>query len=290
MIVERDPAALRRWVRERRIAGERIGLVPTMGALHEGHLRLVDRAAAQSDRVVVSVFVNPLQFGPGEDLDAYPRDEERDRALLANRGVAAMFLPSIEVMYATQPAVRMVSPSLTRTLCGPHRPGHFEGVMTVVAKLLNLCEPDVAVFGRKDAQQAIMIRRMVSELDFAVRVDVAPLVREADGVAMSSRNAYLDPEERSAAVVLSRALEAGHAAWRKGARGADVILSAARGVIEAERRFRPQYVELVDQVHLAPCVVAVADGLLAVAGFIGVTRLIDNIVLGEGLAGDVTVG
>ena len=289
MIVEREPDALRRWVRERRAAGERIGFVPTMGALHEGHLRLVDRAAAQADRVIASVFVNPLQFAPGEDLAAYPRNEERDRALLAERGAALVFLPSVEVMYPGAPAIRLVAPDLTRTLCAPHRPGHFEGVLTVVAKLFHLCEPDVAVFGRKDAQQALLIRRMAADLDFAVHIDVAPTVRETDGLAMSSRNAYLGVADRAAATVLSRALEAGHRAWHVGTRSAEAVIAAAESTLESEPRFRPQYVELVDQDRLGPIVIATGDALLAVAGFVGTTRLIDNIVLGEGLAGDVRV-
>lgn len=289
MIVVRDPAALRRWVREQRARGERVGFVPTMGALHEGHLRLVDRAAAAAEHVICSVFVNPLQFGPGEDFEAYPRDEQRDCDLLAARGVAAVFVPSAAVMYPDAPRVRLVAPDLIRTLCGPHRPGHFEGVLTVVAKLLHIVEPDVAVFGRKDAQQALLIRRMTRDLDFPVTIDVAPTVREPDGLALSSRNAYLDPAGRRSALVLSRALEAGHRAWAGGVADAGAIVEAVRQELAREPGFAPQYVELVDQETLAPRAHGADDALLAAAGHVGVTRLIDNILLGAGLAGDVRV-
>jgi len=261
-----------------------------MGALHEGHLQLVDRARTMADQVVASVFVNPLQFAPTEDWAAYPRDAARDQQLLAERGAAVLFLPSVAVMYPAPPAISLHVPELTRTLCGPHRPGHFEGVLTVVAKLFHLVEPDIAVFGRKDAQQAVLIQRLVHDLDFPVRIDVAPIVREANGLALSSRNAYLSPEQCRTAGVLSRALDAAHVAFTSGITEATDLLQVARKVLAGEPALRAQYVELVDPVSLAALSMGRPEALLAVAAFVGTTRLIDNIILGQGLAGDVRLG
>ena len=195
-----DPLAVREWSRKGRAAGKRIGFVPTMGYLHEGHLRLVDRAREESDLVAMSIFVNPLQFGPKEDLASYPRDLARDRALAEQRGVDCLFVPDDGSMYPEPPLVRVTPGELSAHLCGPWRPGHFEGVLTVVAKLFHILEPDVAVFGRKDVQQARMIVRMVNDLHFPLSIVIAPTMREADGLAMSSRNTYLSASERQSAV------------------------------------------------------------------------------------------
>lgn len=286
MIEISDPEQMRRWSRDRRTAGTRVALVPTMGYLHEGHLSLVERAHALAQAVVVSVFVNPLQFGPHEDFDRYPRDPERDGELALERGVDCLFVPSNQVMYPATPAVRVTPGSLAAHLCGPRRPGHFEGVLTVVAKLLHMVEPDVAVFGRKDAQQAIIIRRMVSELDFPVAIEVAPTVREPDGLALSSRNAYLSEEERLMAPAISRGLESAHRAFEEGERSAERVTGIVREEISREPLFRVEYVDAVDPVSLSPVSVVDADTIVAVAAHIGATRLIDNIVLGQGTEGD----
>jgi pantoate--beta-alanine ligase len=285
-----QPADMRAWSRSARMAGRRIGFVPTMGYLHEGHLRLFDRARQAADVVVASIFVNPIQFGPAEDFERYPRDLARDRALAEARGVDCLFAPSTEAMYPVAPRVRVTPGPLADHLCGPRRPGHFEGVLTVVAKLFHLVEPDVAVFGRKDAQQAVIVRRMIQDLDFPVTCLVAPTVREPDGLALSSRNAYLNPDERRAATALSRGLAAAHAAFAGGERQAEALIAAARRVIEAERLLRLEYVEAVDPEELVPVSTAAPETLLAVAAWAGSTRLIDNIVLGQGLAADEWIG
>src|SRR5216110_1378638 len=200
-----SPKEMRAWSRAERARGRRIGFVPTMGFLHQGHLHLVDRAKQRADHVVLSIFVNPLQFGPTEDLALYPRDLERDRRLAAERGVDCLFVPDTSVMYPVEPLVRVNPGPMADTLEGAARPGHFAGVLTVVAKLFHMVEPDVAVFGRKDFQQAMLVRRMVTDLDFGLEVDIAPTVRELDGLALSSRNGYLDADQRRAALALSRA-------------------------------------------------------------------------------------
>src|SRR6266849_227307 len=208
-----SPKEMRDWSRAERARGRRIGFVPTMGFLHEGHLRLVDRAKQRADRVVMSIFVNPLQFSPAEDLAQYPRDLERDRTLAAERGVDCLFVPDTAVMYPTEPLVRVAPGPMADTLEGAARPGHFAGVLTVVATLFHVVEPDVAVFGRKDYQQAMLVTRMARDLDFPVAIEVAPTVRELDGLALSSRNSYLDPDQRRAALALSRALRAVEQGW-----------------------------------------------------------------------------
>ena len=259
---------------------QHIALVPTMGYLHEGHLTLVDRAREQADHVVLSIFVNPLQFGPSEDLANYPRDLLRDTALAEARGVDAIFAPADAEMYEGKPEVTIIARALSDRLCGHFRPGHFEGVLTVVAKLFNIVQPAVAVFGQKDFQQAVLIKRMVKDLDFRVRIEVAPIVREADGVALSSRNVYLSPAERRSATALSRALfEAAHA-FRSGERAAAALRGRAESVLAADAGVRLQYLELVHPETLASAETADAGHVLAVAAFVGRTRLIDNIVLG----------
>src|SRR3989441_1327176 len=207
---------MRSWSRAERSRRHTIGFVPTMGYFHEGHLRLVDRAQELADRVVVSIFVNPLQFGPHEDLARYPRDLPRDRTLAEARGVHCLFVPNTASMYPAEPVVRVVPGPGADTLEGTARPGHFTGVLTVVAKLLHIVEPDVAVFGRKDFQQAMLVRRMAADLDFPLEVEIAPTVRELDGLALSSRNAYLGGDQRRSALALARALRAVEQAWRAG--------------------------------------------------------------------------
>ena len=277
---------MRAWSRAARAAGRRIGFVPTMGFLHEGHLRLVERATQLCDTVAMSIFVNPLQFGPKEDLGSYPRAPERDRELAGSYGVDCLFLPADQAMYPRVPFVRVTPGMLGAHLCGPWRPGHFEGVLTVVAKLFLIVEPDVAVFGRKDLQQARIIRSMAEDLNFPVTIEVAPTVREADGLALSSRNAYLSRVEREAAVLLSQALEEGHRRYRGGVRDTGEIVAAVRHVLSREATIRMQYVEAVDPDTLAPVTSATDDTVLALAAFIGKTRLIDNVLLGVGLGAD----
>lgn len=273
---------MRTWSRGERGAGRRVALVPTMGFLHEGHLRLVDRARGQADVVVLSVFVNPTQFGPGEDFERYPRDLERDRALAAARGVDCLFAPPGGEVYPSAPVLQVDPGPLAAHLCGPGRPGHFAGVLLVVAKLFNIVEPDVAVFGRKDAQQAVILQRLARDLNFPVEVVVGPTVREPDGLALSSRNVYLTPAHRAAALAIPRALAAGHAAWRDGARGASAVLDAARAVLSGAAALDVEYVEVVDPDGLAPVDPVPDDAILAIAARVGGTRLIDNIAIGQG--------
>ena len=256
-----------------------LAFVPTMGYLHEGHLSLVDAARRRAARVVVSIFVNPLQFGPGEDLARYPRDLERDVTLLEARGVDVVFAPDTAAMYPSGGAVVRVGPgSLGAGLCGAFRPGHFEGVLTVVAKLFHLVAPDVAVFGAKDYQQGILVRRMARDLDFPLEVELAPIVREADGLAMSSRNAFLQGEDRARAASLYRGLSAARAAFSAGEPSAHVLGTVVRRSVE-EAGGRVQYVELVDPESLAPLERARPGAVLAVAAHVGPTRLIDNVTL-----------
>jgi pantoate--beta-alanine ligase len=271
---------LRRRVALARSERRRIGFVPTMGYLHAGHLSLIDEARARTDLTVVSIFVNPLQFGPSEDLDRYPRDLARDQQLVQQRGVDLLFTPSVAELYpAGTPHTRVTVPALTNRLCGAYRPGHFEGVLTVVAKLFHLVTPDVAVFGRKDLQQAALIRRMVSDLDFAIEIVVAPIMREPDGVAMSSRNSYLDDAARGSARSLSRALEAAQRTFDAGERTPAALLAAARAVLDTDPGVRPQYIELVDPATLDTPESARPGDAIALAAFVGSTRLIDNHLL-----------
>ncbi|HEX4574898.1 MAG TPA: pantoate--beta-alanine ligase [Gemmatimonadales bacterium] len=281
------PAEMRVWSRAERARGGRLGFVPTMGALHEGHLRLVDRARARVERVVLSVFVNPLQFGPQEDFVAYPRDLPRDRTLAAERGVDCLFAPERAALYPTEPLVRLDPGPLADTLEGAARPGHFAGVLTVVAKLFHLVEPDLAVFGRKDFQQAMLVRRMAADLDFALEVDVAPTVRELDGLALSSRNRLLSGDERRSALALSRALRAVEQAWRAGEADPKALERRGREVLAAPG-VTPDYLAFVDEA-LRPVARADARTVVVVAARVGRTRLIDNVVLGEGVAGDTAV-
>lgn len=257
-----------------------LGLVPTMGFLHEGHLSLVDAAKDAADAVAVSVFVNPLQFGPGEDLDRYPRNEERDRELLEARGADLVFIPSVETMYPDgEPRVTVDPGPMADVLCGAHRPGHFRGVLTVVARLFGLFRPDVAVFGRKDFQQEVLIRRMVRDLEQGVEIVGGPVVREEDGLAMSSRNAYLSPEERAQAPGIHRSLEEARERVGQGERSAAVIAAGIRERIDAHPLLRTQYAELVHPDTLEPVGTVESGTVAAVAVFCGATRLIDNVSL-----------
>jgi len=274
---------LRAWTRDQRAAGRRIGLVPTMGALHEGHLALVDAARRRSDAVVMSVFVNPLQFGPEEDLTRYPRDLARDRLLAEGRGVDAVFAPTEAMMYPPGSSTRVVPGPAAERWEGAARPGHFTGVLTVVAKLFHLAEPDVACFGQKDFQQAVLVRQMVRDLDWPLELAVVPTVREPDGLALSSRNVYLDESGRRSALGLSAALGAAHQAWREGERNAAAIEARARGVLEKHPGLAVEYVAVVDPETLEPASRASAETIVALAGRVGRTRLIDNIILGQGL-------
>ena len=287
MHVLANPSEMRAWSRAERARGRRIGFVPTMGFLHEGHLRLVDRARERTDRVVMSIFVNPLQFGAGEDFTTYPRDVERDKKLASERGIECLFLPDADAMYPADPLVRVHPGPMADGLEGAARAGHFAGVLTVVAKLFHLVEPDIAVFGRKDFQQAMLVRRMVDDLNFALEVDVAPTVRELDGLALSSRNAYLQGDERRAALALSRALRAVEQAWRGGEADPGPLARRGLDVLRAPG-VAPEYLALVDE-EMRPVARVDARTVVLVAARVGKTRLIDNVVLGEGVASDIAV-
>jgi len=272
-------AGARAAVAEARAAGRRIALVPTMGYLHAGHVSLLDRARELGDFVVLSIFVNPLQFGPTEDLDRYPRNLEGDLALAAGRGVELVFAPPATEMYPNgEPAVHVVPGALAERLCGATRPGHFRGVLTVVAKLFGIVQPDVAVFGQKDLQQAVLIRRMAADLDIPVAVEVAPIVREADGLAMSSRNVYLSAEERERALALWRGLERARGLYAAGESDAATLRAALRSAISVEG-VEGEYAEVVDPRTLETVVRAVPGSVMAVAARVGKTRLIDNAIL-----------
>jgi pantoate--beta-alanine ligase len=282
MITVRSVREVREQVAARRRGGRRVGLVPTMGYFHEGHLSLMRQARQECDVVVVSLFVNPTQFSAGEDLDAYPRNEERDAALALEEGVDILFSPPAEEVYRPgfDSVVRVRG--LTDVLCGdPRARGaeHFDGVTTVVTKLFNMVQPDVAYFGQKDAQQAVVIEKLVRDLDMPVQVRVCPTVREPDGLAMSSRNAYLSGGERARAVALSRALSAAEDAVRGGERRPEAVLEAARAQLKSAG-VEPEYLELRSADDLAPVERVNGSTLLAVAARVGPARLIDNTILG----------
>ncbi len=280
MEVLRNVAGLRSACDEARRHGARVGLIPTMGALHEGHLALVDRAAAEGASFrVVTIFVNPLQFGEGEDLDRYPRTLEADLIACRERGADAVFVPEPGAMYPPGFQSHVEVTSLTETLEGHFRPGHFRGVTTVVAKLFLLAGPCVAIFGRKDYQQLLTIQRMVEDLGFPVEVIGHPVVREADGLALSSRNRYLGPDERRRALGIARGLAAADEAWRAGERDADTLRRVARAPV-AEAFDRIDYVEVVHPESLAPGEGLLERATVLVAAHLGATRLIDNLELG----------
>jgi pantoate--beta-alanine ligase len=261
----------------------RLGLVPTMGYLHRGHLSLVEQARAENDHVAVSIFVNPTQFGPGEDLSRYPRDLERDLALLEPLGVDLVWAPPPEEVYPPGFQTWVHVEEVSAPLEGKHRPGHFRGVATVVAKLFNAFRPDRAYFGQKDAQQVVVLRQMVRDLNFPLEIRVCPTVREPDGLALSSRNVYLNPAERQAATVLYRALTAAQQAFRAGEREADLLRAVLSSTLAGEPLAREEYVSVADPETLAELeqVDPVRGALLSMAVRVGKTRLIDNILLKE---------
>lgn len=272
-------ADVREWVRSARSAGERVALVPTMGYLHAGHLSLVEQARRRAGRVAMSIFVNPLQFGPAEDFSRYPRDLERDLELARGAGVDLVFAPTVAEMYPDgAPWVAVVPERGADLLCGVSRPGHFRGVLTVVIKLFGIAQPDVAVFGQKDFQQLTLIRRAVHDLDIPVEIVGAPIVREADGLAMSSRNVYLSPEERARSLALSRALEGCRSLFATGERDA----AAYRALLAraGERGVELEYGEVIDPDTLLPVDRVETGTVCLIAGRVGATRLIDNIILG----------
>ncbi len=275
--------ALRDAVRVWRARGERVALVPTMGALHEGHLALVDAARAQADRVVASVFVNPLQFGPSEDLARYPRNLERDRALLEERGVDLLYVPSVEEMYPEQVQVTLEPGVLATRWDGAARPGHFAGVLTVVAKLFNQVGPDAAVFGQKDFQQVTLIGRMIRDLNWPIDLIVVPTVREADGLALSSRNVYLSPTDRVEARRLSAAIRAVQRAWEAEETDPSRLEAVGRAVLEEGQGITIDYLAVVDPATLEAPARADAGSVVLIAARVGPTRLIDNAALGRSL-------
>ena len=278
MRVIRTVAELRAWSREARIAGKSVGLVPTMGALHEGHLSLVRAARESCGAVAASIFVNPTQFGPNEDFALYPRTFDADCALLEAEGVEIVFAPSPEEMYRPGSTTFVEVAGLSDRLDGKSRPGHFRGVATVVAKLLIAAEPDRAFFGQKDAAQVAVLRRMAADLGLPVELVVGPIVREADGLAMSSRNRYLSVEERKQALVLSRALNAVQGLALGGETRASTLIEAARRIISTEPAVRVDYMAAVDWATLEAVDEICSGSLFAVAAYVGSTRLIDNLV------------
>lgn len=279
----RSPKEMRAWSDAAKAIGRKVGFVPTMGFLHEGHLSLVRVARAKGcDAVVVSIFVNPTQFGPTEDFAKYPRNEERDLAMLSAEGVDAVYLPTVEAMYPPGSQTTVDVPEASNGLCGALRPGHFQGVATVVAKLFNAAKPHVAVFGEKDFQQLAVIRALARDLDFGIEVVGAPLIREADGLAMSSRNVYLSSAERSSALSVSRGLFVARDAFAVGERDAEALVSRARREIEATDGVTVEYVEGRDPETLAVVHGQVERLTLLAAVRVGKTRLIDNISLGDG--------
>jgi len=254
-----------------------IGLVPTMGALHAGHASLIEKARNECDVVAVSIFVNPLQFGPDEDYQRYPRDLEKDLETCRRFGADVVFAPALEGLYVSEQRTFVEVTRLADHLCGPHRPGHFRGVATVVAKLFNVIQPDRAYFGEKDYQQLCILRRMVQDLNFPIEIVPVPIFRDEDGLALSSRNAYLDPEERAAAPALFRALTSARKMIEEGEKDAGIVKESSAWILDAEPKIRPEYFEIVEPVELQPVTDITGDVRIAGAIWIGKTRLIDNV-------------
>ncbi|MCD6375669.1 MAG: pantoate--beta-alanine ligase [Caldisericaceae bacterium] len=279
MKVIRTISEMRSWSKEIKNNGYILGFVPTMGFLHEGHLSLIREAKKHADKVVVSIYVNPTQFGPGEDFEKYPRDFARDEKLCLKEGVDAVFYPDDQQMYGPLHKTYVITEDLSKVLCGRSRPGHFRGVTTIVAKLFNIVQPDFAVFGQKDAQQAIIIKRMVEDLNFPVEIVVAPIIREADGLAMSSRNKYLSPQQRKEATVLYRSLKLAEHEFKRGNFDLEAIKAKMRHLIETESTGQIDYIEAVDAETLGKPVPGKRSVLLALAVFFHPARLIDNIIL-----------
>jgi pantoate--beta-alanine ligase len=285
MRTTQDIATTRAAVAEARRQGRRIGFVPTMGYLHAGHLALVEAARRAGTWVVVSIFVNPTQFGPSEDFERYPRDTTGDLRQCERAGVELVFMPSVREMYPPDATTHVHVAQLTETLCGPCRPGHFDGVTTVVAKLFNIVQPDAAYFGQKDAQQLAVIRRMTRDLDFPIEIVGCPTVREPDGLAMSSRNALLAPDERSRALVLHRALDAARRLVARGERDAAALTAAMQAIVAEGRPAGVDYLSIVDAATLQPVARLERPVLVALAVRIGRTRLIDNVLIDPAAAG-----
>jgi pantoate--beta-alanine ligase len=279
MEILRTIDSVRQWVRAQRAQGRPVHFVPTMGYFHEGHLSLMRRAREDGGAVIVSIFVNPLQFGPSEDFERYPRDFERDRQMAESVGVAAIFYPEVAEMYPEGYQTEVQVKELSKPLCGRSRPGHFEGVATVVLKLFNIVTPDRAYFGMKDYQQLRVIQQLVRDLNLPVEIVPCPIVREADGLAMSSRNVYLSPDERAAATVLSRSLQWAQAQHAAGERDARRLRDGVYAQIAAEPLARIDYVEVVDAETLQPIECIERPALVALAVFFGKARLIDNCLL-----------
>lgn len=275
----RDPKTMSARVEDLRRDGRRIAVVPTMGALHDGHLALLRAARARADVVILTIFVNPTQFGPNEDLARYPRDEAGDLAKARTCGIDLAFCPDASAMYPPGSQTFVEARELAQPLEGERRPGHFAGVATIVAKLFHITRPHLAVFGEKDYQQLAIIRRMVRDLDFGIEIMSVPIVREPDGLAMSSRNAYLSADQRRAALALSRSLAAAEAAFKAGERSASALEARATAVLTAEPLVRIDYVALRDADALTPLAAIDKRAVLALAAFVGATRLIDNRVL-----------
>jgi pantoate--beta-alanine ligase len=265
--------------RAAKLGNRRLGLVPTMGALHEGHLSLVRAAKAQCGVAAVSIFVNPKQFGPNEDFSKYSRNFAHDCEIMRKENVDLLFAPSVEEMYPGPTATWVNVEGLSERLCGKSRPGHFRGVATVVSKLFNIAEPDAALFGQKDAAQLAIIRRMVRDLNFAVEIVACPIVRDPDGLALSSRNSYLDPQQRKAATALYRCLQEIQQAFDQGERQAEKLITVGKGMIQQEPLLRWDYLEIVDPDSLEEIRTVSTQSLVAVAAFVGPTRLIDNVLL-----------
>lgn len=271
---------MQNWCLEQKLSGKKIGLVPTMGYLHEGHLALVREAVKSCDVVIVSIFVNPMQFGQGEDFEQYPRDLTRDLSLLQKENIQAVFAPLARDMYPKGYSTSVeVTGQITTTLCGRSRPGHFKGVTTVVSKLFNICQPDLAFFGQKDAQQVVVIEKMVRDLNFPLKIVRVPIVRESDGLAMSSRNVYLNSDQRKQALVLSKSLNLAKELIEKGERDTAVIKQQMENLITGEKDAVIDYIQLVDDEDLSDLAVIKDRVLIAVAVKFGSIRLIDNLLV-----------
>lgn len=275
-------AETRAIIKEWKKNGLKVGLVPTMGYLHEGHLSLIKKAVSENDRVVVSIFVNPTQFGPNEDYETYPRDINKDSALCESAGADIIFHPEASEMYPKGACTYVNMTGLTDVLCGKSRPTHFQGVCTVVSKLFNITTPDNAYFGQKDAQQLAVIKRMVKDLNFDINITGCPIVREEDGLAKSSRNTYLNKEERKAALVLHKSITCGQSLVNNGERNASVVINRMKDIINAEPLAKTDYVEIVDMNTMESVSVIKGEILCAIAVYIGKTRLIDNFIVNVG--------
>ncbi len=272
-------AAVRKRIEQARREGKRIGLVPTMGALHAGHMSLVNAAVQACDYVVVSIFVNPTQFGPDEDLDEYPRDLEADSRLCAEAGVELIFAPDVSEMYPSRNMTWVNVEELTAELCGRNRPVHFRGVTTVCNKLFNVVRPDIAFFGQKDAQQAIVIKRMVADTNLPLEIEICPTVREEDGLAMSSRNKFLSKEQRQDALLIFKALTTGRQVILEGCRDSRQVIAAMNEILEQSAGCAVEYISIVDPETLAEIETITERALIALAAGVGTTRLIDNIIV-----------